>query len=224
MKSDRIKDWPKEERPREKLLAEGADKQTDANLLAVILRVGRGTFKKGVSGQSAQALAHVLLRNFRGIKGLDRATVQELLQAPGLSDAKVAQIKAAFELGKRVCSRKLNAVSLESSKAVADHFRPRFTGKRQEIVVAIFLNGQNQRLDEKEITEGTPTQGTVYVRRVVEEALRLSAAAVILVHNQPSGNPKPSTGDDETTRDLQKACRLVQMVLTYRVIGGIPLN
>lgn len=81
MKSDRIKDWPKEERPREKLLAEGADKQTDANLLAVILRVGRGTFKKGVSGQSAQALAHVLLRNFRGIKGLDRATVQELLQA-----------------------------------------------------------------------------------------------------------------------------------------------
>jgi len=220
MKSDRIKDWPKEERPREKLLAEGADKQTEANLLAVILRVGRGTFKKGVSGQSAQALAHVILKDFHGIKGLDRATVQELLQAPGLSDAKVAQIKAAFELGKRVCSRKLNAVSLESSKAVADHFRPRFTGKRQEIVAAVFLNGQNQRLGEKEITEGTPTQATVYVRRVVEEALRLSAAAVILVHNHPSGNPKPSTGDDETTRDLQKACRLVQMVLLDHVIIG----
>ena len=220
MKSDRIKDWPKEERPRGKLLAEGADKQTEANLLAVILRVGRGTFKKGVSGQSAQALAHVILKDFHGIKGLDRATVQELLQAPGLSDAKVAQIKAAFELGKRVCSRKLNAVSLESSKAVADHFRPRFTGKRQEIVAAVFLNGQNQRLGEKEITEGTPTQATVYVRRVVEEALRLSAAAVILVHNHPSGNPKPSTGDDETTRDLQKACRLVQMVLLDHVIIG----
>ena len=220
MKSDRIKDWPKEERPREKLLAEGADKQTEANLLAVILRVGRGTFKKGVSGQSAQALAHVILKDFHGIKGLDRATVQELLQAPGLSDAKVAQIKSAFELGKRVCSRKLNAVSLESSKAVADHFRPRFTGKRQEIVAAVFLNGQNQRLGEKEITEGTPTQATVYVRRVVEEALRLSAAAVILVHNHPSGNPKPSTGDDETTRDLQKACRLVQMVLLDHVIIG----
>jgi len=220
MKSDRIKDWPKEERPRGKLLAEGADKQTEANLLAVILRVGRGTFKKGVSGQSAQAFAHVILKDFHGIKGLDRATVQELLQAPGLSDAKVAQIKAAFELGKRVCSRKLNAVSLESSKAVADHFRPRFTGKRQEIVAAVFLNGQNQRLGEKEITEGTPTQATVYVRRVVEEALRLSAAAVILVHNHPSGNPKPSTGDDETTRDLQKACRLVQMVLLDHVIIG----
>lgn len=149
MKSDCIKNWPKEERPREKLLAEGAEKQTDANLLAVILRVGRGTFKKGELGQSAQALAHALLADFSGLKGLDRATVQDLLAAPGLSDAKVAQIKAALELGKRVCRRKLNAVSVLSSQAIADHFRPRFTSTRQEIVTAIFLDGQNKILGEK---------------------------------------------------------------------------
>jgi len=89
MKSDRIKNWPKAERPREKLLAEGAEKQTDANLLAAILRVGRGTFKKGEAGQNAQALARVLLKDFCGLKGLDRATIQELLQAPGLSAASV---------------------------------------------------------------------------------------------------------------------------------------
>jgi DNA repair protein RadC len=220
MKSDRIKSWPKEERPREKLLAEGAEKQSDANLLAVILRVGRGTFKKGEPGQSAQALAHALLDEFKGLKGLDRATIQELLGAPGLSDAKVAQIKAAFELGKRVCSRRLDAVSVLSSQAVADRFRPRLSGRRQEIVMALFLDGQNRLLAEKDITEGTPTQATVYVRRVVEEALRLSAAAVVLVHNHPSGSPEPSAGDDVTTRDLLKACKLVQLILLDHVIVG----
>lgn len=80
---------------------------------------------------------------------------------PGLGPAKVAQIKAAIELGKRVCAGRLTAPAFESSKAVADHFRPRFVGKRQEIVIAILLNGQNQRLGEKEITEGTPTQATL---------------------------------------------------------------
>jgi DNA repair protein RadC len=220
MKSDRIKDWPKEERPRERLLAEGAEKQTDANLLAVVLRVGRGTFKKGEAGQSAQALAHALLNDFGGLKGLDRAAIQDLLKAPGLRDAKVAQIKAAFELGKRVCKRKLNAISVLSSQAIADRFGPRFTGTRREIVVGVFLDGQNKLLGEKDITEGTPTQATVYVRRVIEEALQLSAAAVVLVHNHPSGSPEPSAGDDDTTRDLLKACKLVQLILQDHVIVG----
>jgi hypothetical protein len=90
---------------------------------------------------------------------------------PGLGLAKVAQIKAAFELGKRLCAAKLSAPAFESSKAVADHFRPRFTGRPHEVVIAIFLNGQNQRWGENEISEGTPTQTTVYVRRIIEEAL-----------------------------------------------------
>jgi DNA repair protein RadC len=220
VKSDRIKDWPVKERPREKLLEEGPDRQTDADLLAIILRVGQGTFKKGVPGQNAQSFARALLSDFKGLKGLDRALIPDLLNVPGLSKAKVAQIKAAFELGKRVCAGKLTALAFESSAAVASHFRPRFTGKRQEIVIAVFLNGQNQPLGEKEITEGTPTQATVYVRRILEEALHLSAAAVVLVHNHPSGNPEPSQGDDETTRDLQKACKLVQLVLLDHVIVG----
>ena len=139
---------------------------------------------------------------------------------PGLGPAKVAQIKAAFELGKKVCAGKLTASSFESSQAIADHFRPLLKSKRQEIVAAVFLNGQNQCLGEKDITEGTPTQATVYVRRVLEEALRLSAAAMVLVHNHPSGNPEPSAGDDETTRDLLKACKLVGLVLLDHVIVG----
>jgi len=220
MESDRIKNWPKEERPRERLLAAGADKLTEAELLAIILRVGQGTFKEGMPGRNASDLARILLKDFHGLRGLDRAHVQDLLKVPGLGPAKVAQIKAAFELGKKVCAGKLTAPSFESSQAIADHFRPRFTGKRQEIVIAVFLNGQNQPLGEKDITEGTPTQATVYVRRVIEEALHLSAAAMVLVHNHPSGNPAPSAGDDETTRDLLMACKLVQLVLLDHVIVG----
>jgi len=220
MKSDRIKNWPKQERPRERLLAEGADKLTEAELLAIILRVGQGTFKEGMPGQNASDFARTLLKDFHGLRGLDRARIHDLLDVPGLGPAKVAQIKAAFELGKRVCAGKLTAPVFESSKAVANHFRPRFTGKRQEIVIAVFLNGQNQRLGEKDITEGTPTQATVYVRRVLEEALHESAAAVVLVHNHPSGNPEPSAGDDETTRNLLRACEMVGLVLLDHIIVG----
>ncbi len=220
MESDRIKSWPVKERVREKLLAEGPEKQTDADLLAVILRVGRGTFKKGVPGQNAQAFARRLLFDFNGFRGLDRALVPELLKVSGLNKAKVAQIKAAFEIGKRLCAKPLTAPTFESSAAVAAHFRPRFTGRRQETVIALFLNGQNHLLAEKQIAEGTPTQTTVYVRRILEEALQVSAAAVVLVHNHPSGNPEPSAGDDDTTRDLLKAAQLVGLVLHDHVIVG----
>jgi len=220
MKSDRIKNWPKEERPRERLLAGGPDKLTDAELLAIILRVGQGTFKEGVRGQNASDFARTLLKEFKGLRGIDRAHLQDLLKVPGLGPAKVAQIKAAFELGKRACAAKLTALSFGSSQAVADHFRPRFTGKGHELVIAVFLNGQNQFLGEKDIAEGTPTQTTVYVRRIIEDALRLSAAAVVLVHNHPSGNPEPSAGDDSTTHDLLKACQLVQLVLLDHLIIG----
>ena len=220
MSSQRITKWPTKERPRERLLAEGPERLTDADLLAIILRVGLGTFKQGVSGKNAYDFALSILKDFRGLRGLDRAHIQDLLKVPGLGPAKVAQIKAAFELGKRVCAGKLTAPAFGSSKAVAAHFRPLFTGKRQEIVIAVFLNGQNQRLGEKDITEGTPTQATVYVRRILEEALHESAAAVVLVHNHPSGNPEPSAGDDETTRDLLRACKLVGLVLLDHVIVG----
>lgn len=220
MSSERIRNWPTKERPRERLLAEGPEPLTDADLLAIILRVGIGTFKEGVAGKNAYESALAILRDFRGLRGLDRARIHDLLKVPGLGPAKVAQIKAAFELGKRVCAGKLTAPAFESSAAVADHFRPHFTGKRHEIVIAVFLNGQNQRLGEKNITEGTPTQATVYVRRILEEALHESAAAVVLVHNHPSGNPEPSAGDDNTTSDLLRACKLVGLVLLDHVIVG----
>ncbi len=99
MKSDKIKNWPVKERPRERLIAEGAERLTDADLLAIILRVGRGTFKEGVLGQNAPDFAKELLKEFKGLRGLDRAHTEDLRKVPGLGIAKAAQIKAAFELG-----------------------------------------------------------------------------------------------------------------------------
>jgi DNA repair protein RadC len=215
-----ITNWPLKERPRERLLAEGPERMTDADLLAIILRIGSGTFKEGVPGKNAYETALSILRDFRGLRGLDRSRVNDLLKVPGLGPAKVAQIKAAFELGKRLCAGKITALTLESSLAIANHFRPYFTGKREEIVIAMFLNGQNQRLGEKDITVGTPTQATVYVRSILEEALHESAAAIVLVHNHPSGSPEPSSGDDETTQNLLRACKLLGLVLLDHVIVG----
>ena len=220
MKSSRIKNWPVKERPRERLIAEGPERLTDAELLAIILRVGRGTFKKGVPGQNATDFSKELLTEFKGLRGLDRAHIQDLLKIPGLNNAKVSQIKAALELGKRIQSKRLTAISFESSFNVAAHFRPRFVNARQEIAIAILLNGQNQLIEEKVVAEGTPTQATVYVRRVLEEALKASAAAIVLVHNHPSGNSEPSAGDDDTTRRLLAACKLVELILLDHIIVG----
>jgi len=215
-----ITNWPLKERPRERLLANGPNRMTDAELLAIVLRIGSGTFREGVPGKNAYETALALLKEFRGLRGLDRSRINELLKVSGLGPAKVAQLKAAFELGKRVCAGKLTAPAFESSLSVANHYRPHFTGKREEVVIAVFLNGQNQRLGEKEITEGTPTQATVYIRRVLEEALHQSAAAIVLVHNHPSGNPEPSVGDDETTQNLLQACKLLGLILLDHVIVG----
>lgn len=202
------------------MIAEGAERLTDADLLAIILRVGRGTFKEGVLGQNAPDFAKELLKEFKGLRGLDRAHTEDLRKVPGLGIAKAAQIKAAFELGKRVQTKRLTTISFESSSAVAAHFRPRFVNARQEIAIAILLNGQNQVIEEKVVAQGTPTQATVYVRRVLEEALRASAAAIVLVHNHPSGNSEPSAGDDDTTRRVLAACKLVELILLDHVIVG----
>ncbi|OGG56843.1 MAG: hypothetical protein A3F84_10635 [Candidatus Handelsmanbacteria bacterium RIFCSPLOWO2_12_FULL_64_10] len=219
-KPDRIKNWPLRERPRERLITEGPERLTDAELLAIILRVGRGTFKKGVRGETALTLSRSLLADFRGLHGLDRADLSELLKVDGLNVAKVAQIKAAFELGKRLRTNALRPRSFDSASEVAAYFQPRLAGARLETVVALLLDGQNHLLAEKTVTEGTPTQATVYIRRVLEEALRASAAAIVLVHNHPSGHPEPSPGDDETTQDLDRGARLIGLVLIDHVIVG----
>ena len=111
--------------------------------------------------------------------------------------------------------------SFDHAADVVAYVRPHFEGKRQECFLTILLDGQNQLLAERWIAEGIPTQATVYVRRVMEEALRVSASAFVVAHNHPSGQPKPSAADDQTTEDLKQAANLMDLVfLDHLIIGS----
>ncbi|MFP4452264.1 MAG: RadC family protein [Desulfobacterales bacterium] len=208
-----IKDWPVSERPREKLLQLGPEGLSDGELLAVLLRIG-------VTGQSAEDLGRKLMSQFNGIAGIDRAHLEELLAVSGMGVAKTAQLKAAIEIGKRVRRRTALPQSFEKAADVVAYVQPRFEGKRQECFLAILLDGQNQLLAERWITEGIPTQATVYVRRIIEEALRVSASAFVVAHNHPSGQPKPSAADDQTTQDLKQAACIMNLIFLDHIIIG----
>lgn len=208
-----IKDWPEAERPREKLLQLGPEGLSDGELLAVLLRIG-------TSGQSAEDLGRQLMLQFNGISGIDRAHIEELLAIPGMGIAKTAQLKAAIEIGKRARMQTAQPEGFNDAADVATYIRPRFEGKRQESFLTILLDGQNRLLAERVIAEGIPTQATVYVRRVMEEALRVSASAFIVAHNHPSGHPAPSPEDDQTTQDLKQAADLLNLVFQDHIIIG----
>lgn len=214
-KSERqaIKDWPVTERPREKLLQLGPEGLSDGELLAVLLRIGK-------AGQSAEDLARQLISMFNGISGIDRAHVEELLAIPGMGIAKTAQLKAAIEIGKRTRRQTARPKDFSNAAEVVAYIRPRFEGQRQECFLSILLDGQNRLLAERLITEGTPTQATVYVRRVMEEALRVSASAFVVAHNHPSGHPNPSPADDKTTWELKQAAELLNLVFQDHIIIG----
>lgn len=212
-KSKGIVSWPATERPREKLLHSGPEGLSDGELLAVLLRIGK-------SGQSAEDLGRQLLSRFNGISGIDRAHIEELLAIPGMGIAKVAQLKASIEIGKRVRTQNVKLKSFDHATNVAAYIRPRFEGKRQECFLTILLDGQNRLLAERMIAEGIPTQATVYVRRVMEEALRVSASAFVVAHNHPSGHPAPSPSDDKTTQDLRQSGDLLNLIFLDHIIIG----
>ena len=212
-KSKGIVSWPKTERPREKLLHSGPETLSDGELMAVLLRIGK-------AGQSAEDLGRHLLAKFKGISGIDRAHIEELMTVPGMGIAKTAQLKAAIEIGKRARMQNAQAKGFDHAADVVSYIRPRFEGKRQECFLTILLDGQNRLLAERMIAEGIPTQATVYVRRVMEEALRASASAFLVAHNHPSGHPAPSPADDRTTQDLKQAADLLNLVFQDHIIIG----
>ena len=210
-----IRDWPEGERPRERLLAEGARRLTTAELLAIILRTG-------ARGQSAVDLARTLLRDWEGLASLEAAEPAALTETKGLGPAKVAQLKAALELGRRL----LAAVEAEarpritSSRDVVELMAPRLRGLQVERCELILLNGGNEVLGSRMLTEGSLTESPVYPRDLMQLANRHHAAAVILVHNHPSGNAQPSASDRALTQELVLAGELLRIRMLDHVIVG----
>lgn len=210
-----IPDWPEGERPRERLLAEGARRLTTAELLAIVLRIG-------TRGRTAVDLARLLLQDLGGLPGLEAADPTDLARLPGIGQAKTAQVKAALELGRRLLAdtAREHHPRISSSQDVVALVGPRLRGLQQERCDLILLNGGNEVVALEALSEGSLTESPVYPREIVARANRHHAAAVILVHNHPSGQCHPSPSDRTLTADLVLAGDLVRIPLVDHVILG----
>lgn len=217
-----IRDWPVAERPRERLLQKGAAALSDAELLAIFLRVG-------IRGKSAIDLARDLLDQFDGdLAQLVSASGKTLSKLPGIGPAKAALLHASLELARRALinpMKERNALS--SPQAVRDWLRLSLGGLQHEVFVALWLDSQNRLIATEELFHGTLTQASVYPREVVKRALACNAGSVILAHNHPSGLAEPSTADQMLTSTLKQTLALIDVkVLDHFIItsGAEPLS
>ena len=210
-----ITDWPEDERPRERLLAQGAAALSDAKLLALFLRVG-------VKGQSAVDLARTLIGHFGSLNRLFAASLAEFSAIPGMGPAKYAQLQAVLEMSRRALAEAMKQDSLlNTPDTVRDYLRLHLAGLRHEVFFALWLDAQNRLIAAEELFRGTLTQASVYPREVVKKALAHNAAAVVLAHNHPSGVAEPSSADSQLTRELKQALALVDVrVLDHFIVAG----
>jgi DNA repair protein RadC len=210
-----IRDWPEGERPRERLVREGPTRLTTAELLAIVLRTGS-------RGASAVDLARGLLGSWKGLAALEAAEPAALAETRGVGAAKIAQIKAALELGRRMLQEveRESRSRVTSSRDVVELFAPQLRGLQRERCELILLNGGNEVVACETLSEGTLTESPVEPRRIVELANRHHAAAAILVHNHPSGQCQPSATDRSLTEDLVAAGDLLHVPLLDHVVIG----
>lgn len=210
----RISDWPRAERPREKLLARGADTLTEAELLALLLR-------QGPRGLTAVDLARQLLVEFRSLRGLLAADQAALCSHRGVGPARYAELRAALELARRHHLEVLRAgVALESPRSTRTFLNAQLRDRPYEVFCCLFLDNRHRVLAFEELFRGTIDNTTVYPREVVRQALHRNAAAVILAHNHPSGVPEPSDADRLITRRIRDALELVDVRLLDHVVVG----
>src|SRR5574342_412403 len=209
-----ISQWPETERPRERLLAQGPQILTNAQLLAILLRVGR-------HGSSAVKVGMDLLDRLGGVGGLAQCEIKELCTVPGVGEAKAAQLKAALELGKRAIAGPLTkGTKITSSRDLFTHYHPTLRDLRHEIFKVVLLDAKHAIMRDATVSEGSLTLSIVHPREVFNLAVRESAAAVIFVHNHPSGDPSPSEEDRVLTERLVSAGEVLGIrVLDHIVIG-----
>lgn len=210
-----ITDWPEGERPREKLLQQGVAALSDAELLAIFLRVG-------VKGKSAVDLARDLLTRFGSLNGIFAADRESLTEVKGIGASKYAQLQAIFEMSRRALAEEMQARDvLGSPGQVRDYLCLKLGSLTREVFMVLFLDAQNRVLAQEEMFSGTLTQTSVYPREVVKRALHYNAASVIFAHNHPSGVAEQSRADELLTVALKQALALVDVrVLDHFVVAG----
>lgn len=209
-----IKKWPEGERPRERLLKHGAHNLSAAQLLAIILRTGGG-------GKSAIDLAIEILNSFGDLKNIENASLVEFTSFKGMGNAKVAQLKAAFELGKRMLEEPNEKGPVFSSgQDVYLYYTRRFKNLKKEVFHCAMLDAKNRIFKDCRVSEGTLTNSLIHPREAFRDAIKESAAFVIFVHNHPSGDTSPSREDISITDRLFNAGEIVGIkVLDHVIIG-----
>lgn len=209
-----IRDLPEEERPRERLAKSGPEALANSELVAILLRTG-------TAKESAIGLANRLLSKFGSLKGIAKATVEELSSVNGMGLAKAAQLKAAFELGKRLAaftedSRPVIGSPADAASLVMEELRH----QDKEHFLALFLDTRNRVIARKTISVGSLQANIVHPREVFKEAVSRSAASLIVLHNHPSGDPTPSEEDRAITTRLQEAGKLMGIPLLDHIVIG----
>lgn len=209
-----ITDWPQDQRPREKLLSKGSQSLSDAELLAIFLRTG-------MRGKTAVDLAQELLQGFQGLRQLLKADQQSFCQHAGLGTAKYAQLQAVLEMARRYLFENLQrGDTLSSPQDTRQYLSSQLRDYPHEVFAALFLDQRHRVICFEELFRGTIDGASVYPREVVKKALQHNAAALIFAHNHPSGVAEPSQADEQITRRLIEALKLVDVrVLDHFVVG-----
>lgn len=209
-----IRDWPVDERPREKLLKLGPQALTEAELIAIFIRTG-------TRGRSAVDIARELLREFRSLRGLLTAGQQQVIGVHGLGPSRYAALQAALELARRHFEELMQTgPGLTSPRTTREYLRMRLRDLPHEVFCCLYLDNRHRVIAFDELFRGTIDGATVHTREVVKQALARNAAAVILAHNHPSGVAEPSQADELITRRLRDALSLVDIrVLDHLVVG-----
>ncbi|MFQ5709978.1 MAG: DNA repair protein RadC [bacterium] len=210
----KIPEWPEDDRPRERLIKFGAEKLSDAEILAILLRVGSQEL-------TAIDLARQLIKAFGGFRGIDACSVAELCQMGGIGPAKAAQLKAALEAGRRLHFEEVRIKDkVEGSDDIFRLVSPRLRDLGREVFKIVLLTSRNTIILEKTLFEGSLTESLVSPREIIKEALNRAAASVVFVHNHPSGIPEPSEEDRRITRKLKTACEMVGIAMLDHIIIG----
>ena len=209
-----ITDWPIDERPREKLLKLGASSLSDAELLAIFLRVG-------MPGKTALDLARDLINHYGNLKSLLLSSQDDFCTFPGMGPAKYVQLQASLEMSKRYFHNEMCESDLINNPEASKQFlRRALTGKQYEVFACLYLDTQHKILGFEELFRGTLNAASVYPREVVQSVLKKGAAAVILCHNHPSGSTTASQADIHITERLKKALELIDVsVLDHMIVA-----
>jgi DNA repair protein RadC len=210
-----IHEWLEDQRPRERLVKHGAQALSDAELLAVFLRVG-------VRGKSAVELGRDMVERFGSLSGMFKASLKDFSSVHGLGMAKFTQFQAVLELSRRALAEEMKQGDLLSSPAAVKQYLQLLLANRSyESFAVLFLDAKNRLIATEELFRGTLTHANVYPREVVKAAMSFNAAALILAHNHPSGTPEPSDADRALTRALQQALALVDVrILDHFIVAG----